>query len=159
MTRYIRPVSLALLSLSLFLIGIGGIYGGLVFLADPSGALMGMSLGYLDGLPIYSYLLPGLWLLTVMGAAPLLILYGLWVRPAWAWTAAIERRSHVSWAWIAGLGLCIVLLLQLGMELLLGMIGPPTVLTGALGLVAFACLLVPAVRAWYTLPAAGQAMR
>jgi hypothetical protein len=159
MTRYIRPVSLAVLSLSLFLIGIGGIYGGLVFLADPSGGLMGMSLSYLDGLPIHSYLLPGLWLLTMMGAAPLLILYGLWIRPAWAWTTAIERRSQVSWAWIAGLALCIVLLLQLGVELLLGMIGPPTVVTGALGLVALVCLLLPAVRAWYSLPAIGQAMR
>src|SRR5687767_4198118 len=158
MTCYIRPVSLALLSLSLFLIGAGGIYGGLVFLADPSGGLMGMSLSYLDGLPIHSYLLPGLWLLTMMGAGPLLILYGLWVRPAWSWTAPLERRSHMSWAWTAGLGLCIVLLLQLGVELLLGMLGPPTVMTGALGLIALACLLMPAVRTRYTLPATGQAM-
>jgi hypothetical protein len=83
----------------------------------------------------------------------------LWVRPAWSWTAAIERRSHVSWAWTAGLALCIVLLLQLGVELLLGMLGPPTVITGALGLVALACLLLPWVRARYTLPATGQPMR
>jgi hypothetical protein len=152
MMRYVRSLSLALLNLSLFLIGIGGLYGGLVFLADPSGRLMGMSLSYLDGLPIHSYLLPGLWLLTVMGAGPLLILYGLWTRPAWSWTAAIERRSHASWAWTAGLALCVVLLLQLGVELLLGMLGPPTIMTGALGLVALACLLLPAVRARYTVP-------
>jgi hypothetical protein len=130
-----------------------------VFLADPSGGLMGMSLSYLDGLPIQSYLLPGIWLLTVMGAGPLLILYGLWARPAWSWIAAIERRSQVSWAWTAGLALCIVLLLQLGVELLLGMFGPPTVMTGALGLVTLACLLLPWVRARYRLQATGQTMR
>jgi hypothetical protein len=120
---------------------------------------MGMSLSYLDGLPIHSYLLPGIWLLTVMGAGPLVIVYGLWVRPAWRWTAAIERRSRLSRAWTAGLALCIILLLQLGVELLLGMLGPLTVMTGALGLVALACLLLPWVRARYTLPVTGQAMR
>jgi hypothetical protein len=159
MTRIARSISLALLGLSLLLISIGGLYGGLVFLADPSGGLMGMSLSYLDGLPIHSYLLPGIWLLTVMGAGPLLILYGLWMRPSWSWTAPIERHSHVSWAWTAGLVLSIVLLLQLGVELLLGMLAPPTYITGALGLIALVCLLLPWVRAGYALPATRQVVR
>src|SRR3954451_25251203 len=92
-------VVLATLSLSLLLLGIGGIYGGIVFLLDPSGGLMGMSLSYLDGLPLHSYALPGLWLLMVMGIGPLLILYALWAQPAWGWTAPMERRNHVYWAW------------------------------------------------------------
>jgi hypothetical protein len=137
--------------MSLLLIGVGGIYGGLVFLLDPSGSLMGMSLSFLEGLPIHSYLLPGLWLLTAMGAAPLLILYGLLARPAWAWTAVIEQRSHAYWAWTAALALCVVLLLQLAVEFLLGMTGAPWVVTGVLNLVALACLLLPVVRARYML--------
>ena len=158
MTHCMHSISLAVLKLSLLIIGIGGIYGGLVFLADPSGQLMGMSLSYLDGLPIHSYLLPGLWLLTVMGVGTLVILYGLWAGPAWNWTAAIERHSHMHWAWTAALALCVVLLFQLGVELLLGMLGPPTFITGVLGLVALACLFLPAVRIRYMRPAAWKAM-
>src|SRR3954454_11494832 len=100
-------VVLAILSLSLLLLGIGGIYGGIVFLLDPSGGLMQMSLSYLDGLPLRSYALPGLWLLIVMGVSPLVILYGLWAQPTWSWTALIERRSHAHWAWTAAIALCI----------------------------------------------------
>ena len=156
MIRAIRSIVFAILSLSLFLIGIGGIGGGVVFILDPSGGLMGMPLSYLDGLPLHSYLLPGLWLLTVMGVGSLLILYGLWTRPAWGWTAPLERLSHAHWAWTAALALCVVLLLQLGVELLLGMLAPPTFLTGALAVVVLACLLVPAVRARYRVPASGS---
>ena len=156
MTRAVRSIVFALLSLSLFLIGIGGIGGGGVFILDPSGGLMDMPLSYLDGLPLHSYLLPGLWLLTVMGVGSLLILYGLWAQPAWGWTAPLEHRSHAHWAWTAALALCIVLLLQLGVELLLRMLAPPTFMTGGLAVMALACLLVPAVRARYRVPASGS---
>ncbi len=157
MARYLRTFGLMLMSLSLFLIGIGGIYGGAVFVVDPSGALMDMPLSYLEGLPIGDYLLPGLWLLTAMGVVPLVILYGLWTTRTWRWTAAIERRSHAHWAWTAALALCVVLLLQLGVELLLGMTGTPWIVTGALDLIALASLLLPAVRARYMHPR-GQAL-
>lgn len=156
MTRYIRMIIVGILSLSLLLLGVGGIYGGVVFLADPSGGLMGMSLSYLDGLPIHDYLLPGLWLLVVMGIGPLVILYGLWARPAWHWTSVIERRSHAHWSWAAGVVLSIILLVQLGAELLLGMFAPPTILTGLLGLIILVCLLVPAVRSRYAQGDAGS---
>lgn len=156
MTRYTRLIIPGILSLSLLLLGVGGIYGGVVFLADPSGELMGMPVRYLDGLPIHDYLLPGLWLLVVMGIGPLVILYGLWVRPAWRWTWVIERRSHASWSWSAGFVLSMILLIQLGVELLLGMFAPPTILTGLLGLIILVCLLVPAVRTRYAQGDAGS---
>lgn len=157
MTRYTRLIIPGVLSLSLLLLGVGGIYGGTIFLADPSGGLMGMPVSYLDGLPIHDYLLPGLWLLAVMGICPLVILYGLWARPIWHWTAALEQRSHAHWAWTTGVVLSTILLIQLCVELLLGMVAPPTILTGLLGLLILACLLMPVVRMRYAEGTAGSA--
>ncbi len=150
--RWSRIVGLTLLEGALLLIGIGGIYGGVIFLIDPSGHLMGMSLSYIAPLALNSYLLPGLWLLIVMGICPFIILYGLWRRPRWHWLDPIERRSHAHWAWTAALALSIVLLMQLGVELLIGMFAPPTVVTGLLGMIVLVCTLLPGVRADYRLP-------
>jgi hypothetical protein len=151
LARYTRGLGLAALSVSLLLIGVGGLYGGSVFLLDPSGGLMGMSLRYLDPLPLSSYFWPGVWLFVVMGVCPLLVLYGLWARPHVSWFASIEERSHAHWAWTAALTLSVVLLLQLGVELSIGMLAPPTIVTGLLGVVALVCVLLPPVRDRYSM--------
>lgn len=73
----------------LVLLGLGGIGGGAAMLADPSGVGMGLSLEMLEGLPISNFVLPGLFLIVVMGLAPLVIAYGFWKRLLWAWNAAV----------------------------------------------------------------------
>lgn len=98
MWRYVLLVLLVLL-------GLGGIGGGAAMLADPSGAGMGLSLEMLAGLPISNFALPGLFLIGVMGLAPLVIAYGLWKRLPWAWAAAVIQGS--------------VLVLWIGLQILL----------------------------------------
>lgn len=76
---------------SLILLGLGGIGGGVAMLLDPSGAGMGLPLELLEGLPISNFILPGLFLISVMGIAPLGITCGLWKDLPWAWTAAVVQ--------------------------------------------------------------------
>jgi len=89
----------------LVLLGLGGIGGGAAMLADSSGAGMGLSPEMLAGLPISNFVLPGLFLMGVMGLAPLVIAYGLWKRLPWAWAAAVIQGS--------------VLVLWIGLQILL----------------------------------------
>ena len=96
-----RFVLLALL----ILLCLGGLGGGAVMLADPSGAEMGLSPTMLEGLPISDFVLPGLFLIGVMGAAPLVIAFGLW--------------KHLPWAWAAALTQGIVLVLWIGLQIVL----------------------------------------
>jgi len=76
----LRYVLLALL----ILLGLSGLAGGAAMVADPSGAEMGLSVSMLEGLPIANFVLPGLFLIVVMGAVPLVVAFGVWRRMTWA---------------------------------------------------------------------------
>ncbi len=53
--------------LLLFVNGIGAVYGGLQFIADPTGSKMQMPLSYLEKSPFDDYLIPGIVLFMVNG--------------------------------------------------------------------------------------------
>ncbi len=118
----------------LVLLGLGGLAGGAVMLSDPTGAEMGLSLAMLENLPIADFTLPGLFLIGVMGVAPLVIALGLWRRIPWAWAAALTQG--------------IVLVLWIGLQIVLW--GAPMfvqLLYLVWGLVIVAFCFVPGLRA------------
>jgi hypothetical protein len=63
MPRLVRISALLLLSIN----GLGALYGGISFIADPTGGSMQMPLSYLEHSPFRSYLIPGIVLLLVNG--------------------------------------------------------------------------------------------
>ena len=132
-----KPVSVWVLTLDLLVLGLGGLYGGILFLLDPSGARMGVPLSLLEGLPLQDFLLPGLFLLVVMGMAPLILAAAVWKRVPRAWEATL----------ILGL----VLLLWLGAEFLLwGYQAPIQIVTSVLDLILLGAILLPGTRRWLT---------
>jgi hypothetical protein len=68
---------------------LGAVGGGVVLVADPSGATMGMSVDALQGSPFGDYLIPGLVLLTVLGLGPVAAVCGLVTRRPWSRPAAL----------------------------------------------------------------------
>jgi hypothetical protein len=68
-------------------------------------------------LPVPDFVLPGLFLLLVMGLAPLILAFGLLARPNWPWADALARWSGHYWAWTGTLALGIVLLNWLAVQL------------------------------------------
>jgi len=85
-----RPGTYYLLIVALLFQGVSGIGGGIVLLADPSGALIGLPGGLLAGSPVRDYTIPGLILLAVLGVVPVVVGLGLWVRRTWAWYGAVS---------------------------------------------------------------------
>lgn len=69
--------------------GLSAVAGGIVLLADPTGAALGLPLAWLEGSPFRDYAIPGLVLLTALGVGPLWVVYGLWLERAWSWTGAL----------------------------------------------------------------------
>lgn len=117
----------------LILLGLGGLAGGGSMLFDPSGADMGLSVEMLDGLPVADFVLPGLFLVGVMGVAPLVIAFGMW--------------KHKSWSWAAALILGIILVLWIGFQIVLwGAPQPVQVLYLAWGILMAALCFVPGLR-------------
>jgi hypothetical protein len=94
-----RPKILILLIVVLILLGLGGIGGGAAMFVDPSGLSMGLPSDLLDGLPITNFILPGIFLVVVMGILSLGIAWGLWRRRSWAWPATVGQ-SIVLILWI-----------------------------------------------------------
>ncbi len=128
-----RPAATWVLVGDLVLLGFGGLYGGILFVIDPSGAQMGVPLTLLNGLPLRDFLLPGLFLLLVMGVAPLALAVAVWKR----W-----RR-----AWAATFLLGLVLLVWLGITFLMwGYQAPIQGVTTVLCLVLLGACLLPSTR-------------
>jgi hypothetical protein len=137
-----------LLALLLFL-AFGGLYGGVAMLLDPSGHSLGMD-DVLALLPIGDFVLPGLFLLLVMGVAPLGVAYGLLLRPAVAAAAPLERLTGHHWAWTGTIVLAAVLAVWLTVQgFWIGFQWPIQFVTAANGAAILVLALLPAVRREY----------
>ncbi len=144
-----RPLILWLLLFLLAFLAVGGLYGGIAMLTDPAGGSLGLT-DVLPLLPVSDFILPGLFLLAVMGLAPLLLTYGLLARPTWSWAEALSRWSGHHWAWTGTLGLGLTLAIWLIVQgLLIGFKWPIQYITAADGFLIILLVLVPGVKRFY----------
>ena len=83
-----RRLTRTLLLIVLLFLSLSGLFG-IIFLIDPSGALVEMPLSMLDKLPIDTFFWPGVYLLLVYGLGAAVIAYALFRRLSWAPLAAL----------------------------------------------------------------------
>lgn len=146
-----RPLYLlALLSLCLLFVGVGGFYGGIAMLGDPNGSPLGMPVSDLEVTPFQSYLIPGLILIFVWGCGSLLILASLWSRPQVALLDGFSHSVHEHWAWgltiLLGLALIIWVTVQV---FTLPAIAPIQYVMYCLSLLIAGIPLLPQMRQYY----------
>jgi hypothetical protein len=145
-----RPFALWLLIFCLLILALGGLYGGIAMLADPTGDLLQLT-ELLLLLPVRDFTLPGLFLLSVMGLLPLLLAYGLLTRPNWAWADKLSRSAGHHWAWTGALVLGITLITWLAVQgFLIGFKWPIQYITGVDGLLIILLSFVPTVKRLYS---------
>jgi hypothetical protein len=145
-----KPITLWLLIASLIFLSFGGLYGGIAMLTDPSGSSLQMT-EVLPLLPVPDYTLPGLFLLFVMGLAPLFLTYGLLARPNWEWAASLARWSGHHWSWTGTVALGVVLALWLIVEgVMIGFHWPIQYVTAVNGILILLLALVPSIRKYYS---------
>ena len=84
-----RPTSLYVLVAALAFQGVSGVGGGIGLALDPTGASIGIPLGWLEGSPFSDYSIPGIVLLSVLGLGPLAIAYGAWAGDWWSWPGSV----------------------------------------------------------------------
>lgn len=144
-----RPFTLWPLLFLLVFLGLGGLYGGIAMLTDPTGGSLQLT-EVLRLLPVSDYILPGLFLLVVMGLAPLVLTYGLLARPNWTWAQTLSRWSGHHWAWTGTLALGVILAVWLVVQgLLIGFKWPIQYITAADGFLIILLVLAPGVRRFY----------
>jgi hypothetical protein len=144
-----RPLLLWLLLFGLLFLGFGGLYGGISMLVDPSGMLLGMDV-VLPQLGVPNYILPGLFLISVMGIFPLFLIYALLAKPDWPFLSGITNWNKMHWAWTATGLIALVLFIWLFIQgLLIGFIWPIQYITGFNGAFLLLMLILPPIRAYY----------
>jgi hypothetical protein len=149
-----RPLVVWLLAFWLLFLALGGLYGGITMLLDPSGAALGMT-AVLEDLPVSNYVLPGLFLLFGMGLAPLFLIYALLALPKWPWLEARLPKKGLHWAWLGILVLCWVLFMWLIVEgFLIGFDWPIQYVTLVNGFLIFLFALLTPVRRYCAQPEA-----
>ena len=144
-----RPLAVWPLLGLLLLLGLGGLYGGIAMLTDPTGGSLQLT-EVLPLLPVSNYTLPGLFLLVVMGLAPLLLGYGLLARPTWKLFQTLSRWSGRHWAWTGTLALGVTLALWLIVQaLLIGFAWAIQYITAVNGFLILLLVLTPGLRRFY----------
>lgn len=144
-----RPLMLWPLVLCLLILSLGGGFaGGIMMLMDPSGEMLGVA-ELLPLLPVPNFILPGIFLLLVMGLFPLMLAITLVTRPDWPWIDSLLRWSNHYWAWTGTLILVAILAVWLIYEVWLIGSFPITNITAVLGLLILLFALLPAVRRYY----------
>ena len=144
-----RPFMLWPLIIVLLFLALGGFSGGIPMLADPANG------GYLEFaemlplLPVSNLILPGLFLLVVMGLYPLLLAYALLARPAWNWADRWFQWSKYYWAWIGCLVLVVIIAIWLAYEGWLVGWWPITYATAVQGVLILLFTMMPSVRSFY----------
>jgi len=138
------PLIILLLVLSLG----GGFYGGITMLIDPSGNLLQVA-DVLPLIPVPNFILPGIFLILVMGVFPLFLAFGLITRPNWPRIDSLFNWSKHHWAWTGTLGLVAILAIWLAYEGLLIGAFPITYITAIIGFLILLIALMPGVRKYY----------
>jgi hypothetical protein len=145
-----KPISLYLLIGSMIFLGGGGLYGGIMFLTDPSGGSMQLSTDNLSFWPIKDYFWPGIFLIIVMGIIPLTLVYLLWARPDLRLMQGLTLRFREHWVWTLALALSIVLIGWMIVEIVtIGLIAAIQYVIGIFSLVMLGLVLLPSIRKYY----------
>jgi hypothetical protein len=152
-----RPLLVWVLAFWLLFLALGGLYGGIAMLLDPTGGILQMQ-EVLPRLVVPNYILPGLFLLFVMGLLPLFLACVLVARPHWARLDALAPQIKHYWAWTATVALGVVLAIWLAVQgMLIGFAWPIQYITALNGLLILIFALVPPVERYYRKQAAAGA--
>jgi hypothetical protein len=144
-----RPFSLWLLIFLLVFLAVGGLYGGISMLLDPSGKILQMD-KVLPLLPVPNYFIPGLFLIFMMGLIPIFLTYGLIWKPNWDWANKLAGWSRHYWAWSGSFLLgCVLIFWLVFQAVLIGFRWPIQYVTLANGILIVLVALMPGVRKYF----------
>jgi len=98
-------------------LGVGAIFGGGALILSPSGELIHMPISMIKDSSFPNFLIPAIFLFTVLGLSPCLVIIALLKKPKsrMAQRLNIYKDMHWSWSFSVYIGLILILWLQLEM--------------------------------------------
>src|SRR4051812_20732655 len=92
-----KPALLYFLCFILIVLAIGGIYGGLMLIGDPSGNSLQLDIHHISNTAFGNYLFPGILLLLFNGLFPLFVSYALITQPKYEWMTVLNMYKDQQW--------------------------------------------------------------
>jgi hypothetical protein len=114
-----RPIGAWIVAGILLLIGIGGLVTGPQLIADPTGAVIGARVSWLEATPVHDWAPIGWFLLVVMGVVPSVIAVGVVTRFRWPLAERLDPSRSEHWSWVATQVMGYGLLVWIGLQLVL----------------------------------------
>ena len=139
-----------LLLIGLGFLGLGALGGGGALILSPSGEWLEMPLYILNDTPFTNFLIPGIILFTLLGVAPILLLFALRKKPVSPLAERINIFSDMHWSWTFCIYIALILMgwIQIQMAFLRSVVWLHTFyMFLAMALVVLA--LLPQVRGLY----------
>lgn len=144
------PLFVYLLALILVFTGLGGLYGGYSFITAPDGSKLQMSTDILSNSPFNTFMIPGIILLIFNGILPLLVVWGLFVKPPWQWPEIFSLYHKQHWCWTFALYYGLILIIWINVQIMLlgysSLLQPIFALTGVFIVIL---TLIPSVTKYY----------
>ena len=142
-----RPISVWILIVLLFFLGIGGIISGALLFLAPDGHLVGFNSSMLQGSPFSNYLIPGIILFLFVGVYQLFVGFSVLRHPAWRWPEKINPNKGYHWAWAASWAAGVIMLIWIAVETaLLGYISGLQPIIAVWGIALIVLAMLPGVR-------------
>lgn len=146
-----RPFEIYFLFLLILFISAGAIYGGGSLILSPDGSMLKMEESWLDKLPFYNFLIPGIILFLFLGIFPLIGLIGLFTRKNNRKLSFINIYRDKYWGWTFTLYSGIISVIWIVFQqLLTGYFVLQPIIAGTGILIIIFCL-TPRVQKFYTL--------
>jgi len=131
-------------------LSLNGLGGGIVFLLEPDGSIMGMSTDWLAHTPFTNFLVPGICLFLLNGVFPLIALIGLIARKENRILNLLNVLKDKHWAWTFTLYSGIITISWIIVQQLIAEYFVLQPIITAVGLINIVLVLMPRVQKRYT---------
>jgi hypothetical protein len=142
--RYILFILMAFLSLN-------GLGGGLVFIIEPDGSMMGMTTEWLARTPFSNFLIPGICLFLLNGVFPLVALLGLIGRKESKLFDKLNIFNDKHWGWTFSVYSGIITISWIIIQQLIAEYFVLQPIITAVGLLILIFSFMPRIQKYYTL--------
>lgn len=147
-----KPFLLKLLIFFVLFQAISGIAGGIGLTFSPSGESIGLPISMIDNTLFNSFLIPGLFLLAILGIFPLILGYAMIKEPKWKLPNRLNVYDNYNYLWAYSLYLGLILVSWIIIQVY--MVGGENILQliyGLLGALILVVSLSPQIMKYYYL--------
>jgi hypothetical protein len=146
-----NPFELYILYFWMAFLSLNGLGGGLVFMIEPNGSLMGMTTEWLAKTPFQSFLIPGICLFLLNGVFPLVSLVGLISRKENRVFNALNVFKDKFWGWTFSVYSGIITISWIIIQQMIADFFVLQPIITAIGLINFVLALMPRIQKRYTI--------